>query len=322
MNFSLVFRVTALSLLMTGWGFAQDYPGKSVRVVVPWAAGGSTDSISRILAAKLTEYTGQQFIIDNRAGATGTIGHALVSKSPPDGYTVLIGSNSTFAIAPHLYKTLQYDNDTAFAPISLLALSPQILSVHPSIPAKNVRELIALAKAKPDLLVFSSAGPGSTSHLATELLMNTAGIRMIHVPYKGGGPSAQALLGGETMLSFVDVITALPFAKAGRLRPLAASTTKRSQMMPELPTIAESGLKGFESSTTFAAFAPAGTPREIVAKLNKDLTRALAAADVREKLFNQGIETVGSTPEEFVVYNKAESAKWGKVIREQGIKIE
>jgi tripartite-type tricarboxylate transporter receptor subunit TctC len=318
----LFIRVAILWAVVAAAAFAQEYPSKSVRVVVPWAAGGSTDSISRILAAKLTEYTGQQFIIDNRAGATGTIGHALVSKSPPDGYTLLIGSNSTFAIAPHLYKTLQYDNDASFAPIELLAVSPQILSVHPSIPAKNVKELIALAKAQPGALVFSSAGPGSTSHLATELLMNTAGIKMIHVPYKGGGPSAQALLGGETMLSFVDVITALPFAKAGRLRPLAASTIRRSAMMPDLPTISESGLKGFESSTSFAAFAPAGTSREIVAKLNKEISRALNAADVKEKLFNQGIETVGGTPEEFVAYNKAESAKWGKVIREQGIKIE
>lgn len=322
MNFSFMFRVAALSLLLTGLGLAQDYPNKAVRVIVPWAAGGSTDSIGRILAAKLTEYTGQQFIIDNRAGATGTIGHALVSKSPPDGYTLLVGTNSTFAIAPHLYKTLQYDNDASFAPVGLLAISPQILSVHPSVPAKNIKELIALAKAKPDALVFSSAGPGSTSHLATELLMNLAGIKMIHVPYKGGGPSAQALLGGETMLSFVDVITALPFAKVGKLRPLAASTAKRSAMMPELPTINESGLKGFESSTSFAAFLPAGAPRDIVTKLNRELVRALAAADVKEKLFNQGIETVGGTPDEFVAYNKIESAKWGKVIREQGIKIE
>ena len=319
---SLAVRAVAAWVLLTAAAFAQEYPGKPVRVIVPWAAGGSTDSIGRILAAKLTEYTGQQFVIDNRAGATGTIGHTLAAKSPPDGYTLLVGSNSTFAIAPHLYKTLQYDNDAAFAPISLLAISPQILSVHPSIPAKNVRELIALAKAKPDALIFSSAGPGSTSHLATELLMNSAGIKMVHIPYKGGSPSAQALLGGETMLSFVDVITALPFAKVGRLRPLAASTTKRSAMMPDLPTISESGLKGFESSTTFAAFAPAGTPREIVAKLNKELIRALAASDVKEKLFNQGIETVGSSAEEFVAYNKAESAKWGKVIRERGIKIE
>jgi tripartite-type tricarboxylate transporter receptor subunit TctC len=322
MSCSLMLRIAAGWALMTVAAFAQDYPAKPVRVVVPWAAGGSTDSIGRILAAKLTEYTGQQFIIDNRAGATGTIGHGLVSKSPPDGYTLLVGTNSTFAIAPHLYKTLQYDNDASFAPLSLLAVSPQILSVHPSVPAKNVKELIALAKASPGALIFSSAGPGSTSHLATELFMNMTGTRMIHVPYKGGGPSAQALLAGETGLSFVDVITALPFAKAGRLRPLAASTTKRSAMMPDLPTISESGLRGFDSATTFAAFAPAGTPKEIVAKLNKELIRALAAPDVKEKLFNQGIETVGSTPEEFTAYNKAETAKWGKVIREQGIKIE
>jgi tripartite-type tricarboxylate transporter receptor subunit TctC len=237
---STIVRLALLWGICAAAAFAQDYPAKAVRVVVPWAAGGSTDSIGRILAAKLTEYTGHQFIIDNRAGATGTIGHLLVAKSPPDGYTILIGSNSTFAIAPHLYKSLQYDNDASFAPIELLAVSPQILSVHPSIPVRNVKELIALAKAQPGALIFSSAGPGSTSHLATELLMNTAGIKMIHVPYKGGGPSAQALLGGETMLSFVDVITALPFAKAGRLRPLAASTTRRSAMMPELPTISES----------------------------------------------------------------------------------
>ncbi len=321
MMHALFMRIAAVWALFAAVAYAQDYPARSVRVVVPWAAGGSTDSIGRILAAKLTEYTGQQFIIDNRAGATGTIGHALVARTPPDGYTLLIGSNSTFAIAPHLYKSLPYDS-TAFAPICLLAVSPQILSVHPSVPARNVRELIALAKAKPGALVFSSAGPGSTSHLATELLMNMAGLNMVHVPYKGGGPSAQALLGGETMLSFVDVITALPFANAGRLRPLATSTVKRSLMMPDLPTIAESGLQGFESSTTFAAFAPAGVPRDVVARLNREILRALAAPDVKEKLFNQGIESVGGTPEEFIAYVKAESGKWGRVIREQGIKIE
>src|SRR3954469_22492083 len=261
---STIIRAAACWAIFAAAAFAQDYPAKSVRVIVPWAAGGSTDSIGRILAAKLTEYTSQQFIIDNRAGATGTIGHGLAAKSPPDGYTVLIGSNSTFAIAPHLYKSLPYDNDTSFAPIELLALSPQILSVHPSIPVRNVKELIALAKARPGALIFSSAGPGSTSHLATELLMNTAGIKMIHVPYKGGGPSAQALLGGETMMSFVDVITALPFAKAGRLRPLANSTLKRSPMMPHPPKISESRLKGFDSATSFAAYLPAGAPREVI----------------------------------------------------------
>src|SRR5919106_1053996 len=223
---------------------AQDYPAKPVRLIIPWAAGGSTDSIGRILGQKLNDYTGQQWIVDNRGGATGTIGHALAAKAAPDGYTILLGTNSTFAIAPHLYKTLQYDNEKSFAAISLVAISPQILSVHPSLPVKTVKDLIALARQKPSQIPFSTAGVGATSHLATELLMNMAGIKMAHVPYKGGGPSAQALVSGETALSFVDVITALPQAQAGRLRVIATSTAKRTPLMPELPTIAESGLPG------------------------------------------------------------------------------
>ena len=221
---------------------AQDYPNRTVRLVVPWAAGGSTDSIGRILVQKLAEYLGQQWIIDNRGGATGTIGHALVARAAPDGYTLLLGTNSTFAIAPHLYKNLPYDNDKALAPISLVAISPQILSVHPSLPIGGVKELIALARAKPGAIPFSTAGVGATSHLATELFLNMARIRMTHVPYKGGGPSAQALIGGETALSFVDVITALPQARAGRLRAIGCSTVTRTPLMPEVPTIAESGL--------------------------------------------------------------------------------
>jgi tripartite-type tricarboxylate transporter receptor subunit TctC len=301
---------------------AQDYPVKAVRLIIPWAAGGSTDSIGRILAQKLNEYTGQQWVIDNRAGATGTIGHALAAKAPPDGYTILLATNSTFAIAPHLYKTLQYDNDKSFAPISLVAISPQILSVHPSLPVKSVKDLIALAKARPGQISFSTAGVGATSHMATELLMNMAGIRMTHVPYKGGGPSAQALIGGETALSFVDVITALPQAQAGRLRPIATSTASRTALMPQLATIAESGLPGFESVTSFAMFAPAGTSKEVVARVQRELVKAVNTSDVKEKLRAQGIDPVGSGPEELITHQKAETAKWGKVIREQGIKFE
>ena len=301
---------------------AQDYPSKTVRLIIPWAAGGSTDSIGRILSQKLAEYTGQQWIVDNRGGATGTIGHALAAKAAPDGYTLLLGTNSTFAIAPHLYKGLQYDNDKAFVPVSLVAISPQILSVHPSLPVRNVKELIALAKAQSGQISFSTAGVGATSHMATELFMNLAGIKMTHVPYKGGGPSAQALISGETALSFVDVITALPQAQGGRLRPLATSTSKRTPLMPELPTIAESGLPGFESVTSFGMFAPTGTPKEIIARVNRELTKALATSDVKEKLRVQGIDPVGSTPEDLVVHQKQETAKWGKVIREQGIKFE
>jgi tripartite-type tricarboxylate transporter receptor subunit TctC len=298
------------------------YPAKPVRLVVPWAAGGSTDSISRILGQKLAEYTGQQWIIDNRGGATGTIGHAFAAKAAPDGYTLLLGTNSTFAIAPHLYKNLQYDNERAFAPISLVAVSPQILSVHPSLPVKNAKELIALARAKPGAIPFSTAGVGATSHMATELFMNMARVQMTHVPYKGGGPSAQALISGETALSFVDVITALPQAQAGRLRPIATSTAKRTALMPELPTIAESGLPGFESVTSFGMFAPAGTAQDVIDRVNRELTRALAAADVKDKLRAQGIDPAGTPPEELIAHQKQETAKWGKVIREQGIKFE
>jgi tripartite-type tricarboxylate transporter receptor subunit TctC len=319
---SIMIPAAAIAFAVLAAPVAAQYPTKPVRLVIPWAAGGSTDSIGRILAQKLAESTGQQWLVDNRAGATGTIGHALAAKAAPDGYTLLLGTNSTFAIAPHLYKNLQYDNEKSLAPISLVAISPQILSVHPSLPVKTVRELIVLAKARPNAISFSTAGVGATSHMATELLMNMAGIKMTHVPYKGGGPSAQALISGETALSFVDFITALPQSQAGRLRMIATSTAKRTSLMPELPTIAESGLPGFESVTSFGMFAPAGTSQDIIARVNREVGKAVAAADVKEKLRAQGIDPAGTSPEELVAHQKQETAKWGKVIREQGIKFE
>ena len=319
---SIMIPAAAIAFAVLAAPVAAQYPSKPVRLVIPWAAGGSTDSIGRILAQKLAESTGQQWLVDNRAGATGTIGHALAAKAAPDGYTLLLGTNSTFAIAPHLYKNLQYDNEKSLAPISLVAISPQILSVHPSLPVKTVRELIVLAKARPNAISFSTAGVGATSHMATELLMNMAGIKMTHVPYKGGGPSAQALISGETALSFVDFITALPQSQAGRLRMIATSTAKRTSLMPELPTIAESGLPGFESVTSFGMFAPAGTSQDIIARVNREVGKAVAAADVKEKLRAQGIDPAGTSPEELVAHQKQETAKWGKVIREQGIKFE
>ena len=302
--------------------FAQDYPAKTVRLIVPWAAGGSTDSVGRIVGQKLAEQTGQQWIVDNRGGATGTIGHAIAAKSPNDGYTLLLGTNSTFAIAPHLYKSIQYDNDTAFAPISLVAVNPQILTSHVSLPVKSAKELIALARAQPGQIAFSSAGVGATSHMATELLMNMAKIKMSHVPYKGGGPSFQALMSGEVALSFVDAITVAPHARAGRLRALATSTLKRTALLPEVPSVHESGLPNFESVTSFGLFAPAGVSRDIIARVNRELVRALGTTDVKDKLKQQGVDPVGSAPEELVNHQKRETAKWGKVIREQGIKFE
>ena len=271
--------LAALALLPPLLSFgaaAQDYPNKPIRMIVPWAAGGPTDSIGRVLSQKLAESTGQTWIIENKPGATGTIGHAIAARAAPDGYTVLFASNSTFSIAPHLYKDLPYDNATAFAPVAWAALNAQVLSVHPSLPVKNFAELVALAKAEPGELNFSTAGVGATSHLATELLMSMAGIKLTHVPYKGGDPSLQALLAGETKMSFVDLSIAGAHAAAGRLRPLAVSTTKRAELMPELPTFAESGLPGFESMTTFAMFVPAGTPPEVIARLNREVNKALA----------------------------------------------
>ncbi len=301
---------------------AQDYPNKTIKMIVPWAAGGPTDSIGRVLTQKMGESMGQAWIIDNKPGATGTIGHAVAARSAPDGYTVLFASNSTFSIAPHLYKDLPYDNALAFAPVSWAAFNAQVLSVHPSVPAKDLAELVALAKSKPGELNFSTAGVGSTSHLATELLMSMAGIKLTHVPYKGGDPSLQALLAGETKLAFVDLSIALAHAGAGRLRPLAISTARRAEQLPTLPTIAEAGLPGFESMTSFAMFVPAGTPPGIVTRLNREVAKALATQEVKKWMLGQGIEGVGGPPEALAAHQRADSAKWGRIIQAQGIKFE
>ena len=242
------FVAGALTLAAAPFGArAQDYPNKPIKLLIPWAPGGSTDQLGRILSMKLTEQMGQSWIIENKPGATGTIGHAIAARAPADGYNFLFASNSTFSIASHLYKDLTYDDVKSFAPVAWAGFNAQILCVHPSVPVKSYGELIAMAKAKPGEINFSTAGIGSTSHLATELLMSMADIKMTHVPYKGGDPSLQALLAGETKLSFVDISSAVPHANAGKLRPLATSTPKRISLMPDLPTIAEVGLPGFES---------------------------------------------------------------------------
>ena len=309
------------SLLFVPGAVAQEYPNRPVRLVIPWAPGGTTDVVGRILSQKLTEYTGQQWVVENRGGATGTVGHALAAKAAPDGYTLLFATNSTFAIAPHVYKTLQYDNDTAFTPISLSAVGPAILSVHPSLPVRNVRELISLTKSKPGQVLYATAGSGSTSHLATELFMSMADIRMIHVPYKGGAPALVALLGGETALSFVAVSTALPHARAGRVRPLGTSTLKRTSLMPDLPAISET-VPGFEMVTSYAMFAPAGTPANIIARVHRDVTRALGTTEVKALLENQGLESIAGSPDDLARHQKSETAKWGRFISRQSIKFE
>lgn len=317
------FLVSALAAVLLPLAVqAQDYPNRPIKLLVPWAPGGSTDSLGRILAQKLSEQMGQLWVIENKPGATGTIGHAIVARAAPDGYTFLFASNSTFSIASHLYKDLTYDDVKSFAPVSWAGFNAQILSVHPSVPVKSYAELVALAKAKPGEINFSTAGIGSTSHLATELLMAMAGIRMTHVPYKGGDPSLQAVLAGETKMSFVDISSAVPHANAGKLRTLATSTAKRISVMPDLPTIAESGLPGFESMTAFAMWAPAGTPQAIVDRVAREIDKALASEDVKKVLKVQGVEPVGGTPSALADFQKADSAKWGRIIKERGIKFE
>jgi len=301
---------------------AQDYPNRPIRIVNPWPAGGSSDSVTRIVAAKLGDELGQQVVVDNRPGATGTLGSGQVAQGSADGYTLLLTTNSTYAIAPHLYKGLTYDMTTAFAPINLVGRNAQILSAHPSLPVQDFKSFLAYVRANPDKVAFSTAGHGATSHMATELLITMADIQMLHVPYKGGAPSVQAVVAGETMLSFVDVITALPFVKDGKLRALGASTRQRAAMMPDVPTIDEAGLPGFESSTDFGLFASVATPKEIVAKLVAATHRAVQAPDTRERLASQGIDVVDGGPDILATAFKVETEKWGRVVRTRNIKIE
>jgi tripartite-type tricarboxylate transporter receptor subunit TctC len=318
-----IIRATIAALLAVAPSVhAEDYPTHPVRLINPWPAGGSSDSVTRIIAAKLSDLLGQQVVVENRPGATGTIGAGLVAKAPADGYSLLLTTNSTYAIAPHLYHDLSYDTATAFTPINLIGRNAQILCVNPALPATDLKTFLAYVRAHPDQVPFSTAGQGATSHLATELLMMTADIKMMHVPYRGGAPSVQALLAGETSVSFVDVITALPFVTSGQLRALGASTLERAAMMPLVPTIDASGVPGFQSSTDFALFAPAATRPDIVAKLAAATHRALHTDDVAERLGSQGIEVVDGGPDMFGAYFEAELEKWGRVIQTRGIHLE
>ncbi len=297
----------------------ETFPSRPVTMVVPWAAGGSTDVLGRILAQTMGSALGQPVVVENRSGAAGTIGHAHVARSRPDGYTILLATNSTYAMAPHLMASLPYDNRAAFMGLSLVARSAQSLSVHPSVPVSTVAEFIAHVRARPGQLSFSSAGMGASSHLAAELLMAKAGIRMVHVPYRGGGPSAQGLLAGEVQMSFVDLVTALPHRQSGGLKVLGVGTASRSQFAPDLPTLAEAGVPGFDSSTDVGLLVPAGTPAPVAARISDALLKALNDADTRRRINSAGIEVIGSSPAEFDAYWTRELAKWGEIIRSQNI---
>ena len=301
---------------------AQTYPAKPVRMIVPFPAGGATDIVARLIAQKLGEAFGQQVIVDNRGGAAGTIGSDLAAKAPPDGYTILIGTSSTHAIAQSLYAKLPYDSIRDFAPVAGIATATIVLSAHPSVPAKNVKELIALAKAKPDALSFASSGSGGVSHLVGEMFKAQAGVQMLHVPYKGDAPALADLVGGQVSLEFGTALSFLPYIQSGRLKALAVTSLKRSQIMPDVPTVAESGLKGFEALQWFGVFAPAGARAEVIARLHDETVKILRTADMRERLTKLASEVMANTPEEFAAFQRAEIAKWAKVVKASGARID
>ena len=295
---------------------AQTYPAKTVRVIVPSAPGGSVDTLGRLVAQKLTAALGQSFVVENRSGSGGVVGTEVVAKSAPDGYTLLMAYHS-HVINPALYPKLPFDTVKAFAPITQVAVQPQLLNVHPSLPAKNVKELIALAKARPGQLLFGSAGSGSGGHLANEIFNSMAGIKMTHVPYKGSAPALIDVIAGHTQLMFATLITSLPHVRSGRLRAMGVSSLKRSAVLPDVPAIAET-LPGYETVVSYFLLAPAGTPDEIIAKLHAACAKALKDADVVERLARDGAEPVGNTPQETARYIDAEIDKWGKAVKASG----
>jgi tripartite-type tricarboxylate transporter receptor subunit TctC len=302
---------------------AQDaYPARSIRMVIPYPPGGGTDIVGRMVAQKLSEVFGHTVVADNRGGATGNIGTEIVARAAPDGYTLLMGNVAPSAINVSLFAKIPYDPVGDFEPVSLVALTPNILLVHPSLPVKTVKEFVALAKTKPGALNYSSAGIGSSSHLAPELLAMMTGIQIVHVPYKGGGPGLVDLLSGQMQFMMTTTPAAMPHVKSGRIRALGVTSARRSQSLPEVPTIAEAGVSGYEVSTWYGVLVPARTPRAIVTRLHGEIIKLIAVPDTREKLLSQGFEPVGGTPEEFGAYIKSEIAKWAKVIKTAKIKAE
>jgi tripartite-type tricarboxylate transporter receptor subunit TctC len=301
---------------------AQAYPAKPVKLIVPFPPGGPTDVVGRFVAGKLTEALGQQFVVENRGGAGGTVGSESVAQSPADGYTLLYGSTSTLAMAPSLYKKLGYDPRKSFAPVSLVSSGPLLIAVNAQVPAQTLAQFIALAKEKPGALNYGSAGNATPPHLAAELFKSLAGVNLTHVPYKGGGPALQAVAGGEVQAIFEGIVTLAPQIKAGRLRALAVTGTARDAALPDVPTVAEAGLPAFQVNFWSGLVAPAGTPAEVVNALNGALRRALAGADARETLVKFGLAPAGNSPAEFARFIDTEIGRWDKVVQASGAKVD
>jgi len=301
---------------------AQSFPSKPVRIVVPFPAGGPIDMTTRPLAQKMSEGLGAPVVIDNRGGANGNIGAENVAKSPADGYSMVVGAGGGFAIGPHLYKKLSFDVFRDFTPVSLFMTLPQLLVLHPQLPVKTVKELAALAKAKPNQLSFGSSGYGSTPHLAMELLMRAADIKMTHVPYKGMGPATMDLMGGQLQLTFADMPVLLQQVKGGKLRPLAVGTPKRSANLPEVPSMAEAGFPKVEAYNWYGLFAPAGTPKDIIARLNAETVKAINHPEMKSFAQSVGTEAAAGTPEQLGALHKREFEKWGVVVKAIGVTLE
>ena len=317
----LAFAV-ALALASIGAAHSQAYPNRPLRDIVPFAAGGGVDTVTRIVTAKLSEILGQQIVVDNRPGAGGNVGADAAAKATPDGYTLFTCQIASHAVSPALYKKLPYDHIKDFAPISMLGTTPNVLSVHLSVPVNSVSEFIAYAKARPGKINYDSPGVGTSPHLTMELFKMTTGIDLVNVPYKGGAPALIDLLGGHIVVMFANLPEHLPPIKAGKLRALGVSTAKRSPQLPDVPTVAESGVPGFEVMVWYGLCAPAGVPKPIVAKLNADIVKTLNMPEVKERLAQNSIEAAPSTPEQFAAFIKSETIKWAKAVKYSGATVE
>ena len=318
---NLLFTVAVTPLCLSA-AAADAYPSKPIRFVVPYAPGGNTDILSRLIGQKLAEAWGQQVIIDNRPGAAGTVGAELVARAPADGYTIIMGSFGNIIVANSLYQNLKYDPLKDFAPVILVSLPPGVLVANPAVPVKNVKELIAYAKANPGMLNYGSPGTGAWNHLFFELFNRAAGVTITHVPYKGIAPAVIDLLGGHVQLAMSAFPTALPYFKSGKLRALAVTSGRRSGLLPEVPTIAESGLPDYEAAGWFGVLAPAGTPKVVIVRLNAEINRILQAAEVKASLTADGAEPAGGTPDEMADSARAGMAKWSKLIRELNLRAD
>ncbi len=311
-----------VALCISQGALAQAYPNHAVTSVVGFAPGGGTDTVSRIVAKTLGEQLGQQVLTDNRAGAGGNIATDFVAKAPPDGYTLLLGNVGSLTVAPHLVKNLPYDPLHDLAPITMAVVFPNLIVVHPSVPANTLGEFIKLAKDKPGTITYGSSGIGGAGHLAGELLKMVAKIDIVHVPFKGGGPAMQAMLGGQISAYFATPVAAGAHVKAGRAKALATTGPKRDPFMPDVPTVAESGYPGYEATNWYAYMAPAKTPKETIARLNREIVKALGAPEVKELLHKQGLEPRPSTPEELAAFMKREYETWGRVVKEAHITVQ